>query len=476
MRQAEEAALPRLDAIPFESQHQYMATLHDAGDGRRVVYLKGAVEKVLARCSGALGADGEPSALDAAGVHARVDALAAVGLRVLAFARGELADGRDELGHQDVDAGLTFLGLQAMMDPPRPEAIAAVAACHTAGITVKMITGDHAATAAAIARQIGIAGPDDAAAVTGAEMAALKDKEFIELAQRVNVFARVTPEQKLRLVEALQARGLVVAMTGDGVNDAPALKQSDIGVAMGITGTDVAKDAADMVLTDDDFATIEAAVEEGRGVFDNLIKFMMFALPTNVGQGLVLMAGIVLGTALPILPLQILWINMITAVLLGLGLAFELKEPGIMTRPPRRPGTPLVSRGVITRIVIAGVILLICAFALFEWAEARGLGEAVARTAAVNVFMSVQLFYLFACRSLRRSLFRFSPFGNRMIVLGVAVVVVLQLLFTYAPFMNAAFDTAPLTLNEWIVILLFGFGAMVLMDFVGFLLRRLHID
>jgi cation-transporting ATPase F len=475
-RQAEEAALPRLDAIPFESQHQYMATLHDAGDGRRVVYLKGAVEKVLARCSGALGADGEPSALDAAGVHARVDALAAVGLRVLAFARGELADGRDELGHQDVDAGLTFLGLQAMMDPPRPEAIAAVAACHTAGITVKMITGDHAATAAAIARQIGIAGPDDAAAVTGAEMAALKDKEFIELAQRVNVFARVTPEQKLRLVEALQARGLVVAMTGDGVNDAPALKQSDIGVAMGITGTDVAKDAADMVLTDDDFATIEAAVEEGRGVFDNLIKFMMFALPTNVGQGLVLMAGIVLGTALPILPLQILWINMITAVLLGLGLAFELKEPGIMTRPPRRPGTPLVSRGVITRIVIAGVILLICAFALFEWAEARELGEAVARTAAVNVFMSVQLFYLFACRSLRRSLFRFSPFGNRMIVLGVAVVVVLQLLFTYAPFMNAAFDTAPLTLNEWIVILLFGFGAMVLMDFVGFLLRRLHID
>jgi Ca2+-transporting ATPase len=474
-RQAEEAALPRLDAIPFESQHQYMASLHDAGEGRRVVYLKGAVEKLLARCATALGAEGEAVALDAPGVLARVDALAAEGLRVLAFARGELAGGRDELGHHDVDAGLTFLGLQAMMDPPRPEAIAAVAACHTAGITVKMITGDHAATAAAIARQIGIAGADEVA-VTGAEMATLKDREFIELAQRVDVFARVTPEQKLRLVEALQARKMVVAMTGDGVNDAPALKQADIGVAMGITGTDVAKDAADMVLTDDDFATIEAAVEEGRGVFDNLIKFMMFALPTNVGQGLVLMAGIVLGTALPILPLQILWINMITAVLLGLGLAFELKEPGIMTRPPRRPGTPLVSRGVITRIVIAGVILLVCAFALFEWADARGLGEAVARTAAVNVFMSVQLFYLFACRSLRRSLFLFSPFGNRMIVLGVAVVIVLQLLFTYAPFMNAAFDTAPLTLNEWIVILTFGFGAMVLMDFVGILLRRLHID
>ena len=474
-RQAEEAALPRLDAIPFESQHQYMATLHDAGQGRRVVYLKGAVEKVLARCSTALDADGEPSALDAAGVLAQVDELAADGLRVLAFARGDLPDGEDELAHDDVESGLTFLGLQAMMDPPRPEAVTAVAACHTAGITVKMITGDHAATAAAIARQIGLAGPDDAAA-TGAEMAALKDRDFIELAQRVNVFARVTPEQKLRLVEALQAREFVVAMTGDGVNDAPALKQADIGVAMGITGTDVAKDAADMVLTDDDFASIEAAVEEGRGVFDNLVKFMMYALPTNVGQGLVLLAGVALGTALPILPLQILWINMITAVLLGLGLAFELKEPGIMLRPPREPGARLVSRGVVVRIVIAGVILLVCAFAVFEWAESRDLGDAVARTAAVNVFMSVQLFYLFACRSLGRSLFRFSPFGNRILVLGVLVVVGLQALFTYAPFMQVAFETAPLKLYQWLVILGIGVAAMVFMDLVGVVLRRLRVD
>ena len=474
-RQAEEAALPRLDAIPFESQHQYMATLHDAGDGRRVVYLKGAVEKVLARCSTALGEDGGRSALDVAGVLAQVDELAADGLRVLAFARGELPDGRDALEHEDVESGLTFIGLQAMMDPPRPEAVTAIAACHTAGITVKMITGDHAATATAIARQIGLAGPQDLA-VTGAEMAALKDRDFIELAQRVNVFARVTPEQKLRLVEALQARELVVAMTGDGVNDAPALKQADIGVAMGITGTDVAKDAADMVLTDDDFASIEAAVEEGRGVFDNLVKFMMYALPTNVGQGLVLLAGVALGTALPILPLQILWINMITAVLLGLGLAFELKEPGIMLRPPREPGARLVSRGVVIRIVVAGVILLVCAFAVFEWVEGRGLGDDVARTAAVNVFMSVQLFYLFACRSLGRSLFRFSPFGNRILVLGALVVVALQALFTYAPFMQVAFKTAPLALNEWLVILGIGVAAMVFMDLVGILLRAFRID
>jgi Ca2+-transporting ATPase len=457
---AERGRLRRVDAIPFESAYQYMATLHDAGEGRRVVYLKGAVEKVLARCSAALDAAGEPAELDAAAVHAEVDALAADGLRVLAFARGTPPDGADHIGHDDVAGGLTFLGLQAMMDPPRPAAVAAVRACHNAGIGVKMITGDHAATAAAIAREIGIAASPEEGAVTGAEMASVHDAEFIELADRTNVFARVTPEQKLRLVEALQSRGQVVAMTGDGVNDAPALKQADIGVAMGITGTDVAKDAADMVLTDDDFASIEAAVEEGRGVFDNLVKFIAYALPTNVGQGLVILAGIVLGTALPIEPLQILWINMITAVLLGLGLAFEPKEPGIMDRAPRAPGAPIVTRGVMIRIVIAGLILLVCAFGIFEWAEGRGLGDAAARTAAVNVFMSVQIFYLFACRSLRRSLFTYNPFGNPIILLGVAVVIVLQLLFTYAPFMQVAFGTASVSGSEWAVIAAIGLVTM----------------
>jgi Ca2+-transporting ATPase len=471
----EAAGLRRLDAIPFESAYQYMATLHDAGDGRRVVYVKGAVEKMLARCAAAAGAGGEPVALDAAAVHAQVDALAADGLRVLAFARAAPPDGTDAIGHDDVAGGLTFLGLQAMMDPPRPAAIAAVAACHRAGVDVKMITGDHAATAAAIAHEIGITGAADGA-VTGAEMAAVHDAEFIELAHRTHVFARVTPEQKLRLVEALQSKGQVVAMTGDGVNDAPALKQADIGVAMGITGTDVAKDAADMVLTDDDFASIEAAVEEGRGVFDNLVKFMTFALPTNVGQGLVILTGIMLGTALPIEPLQILWINMITAVLLGLGLAFEPKEPGIMERPPRAPGSPIVSHGALIRIVVVGLILLVSAFAVFEWALSSDLGEEAARTAAVNVFMSVQIFYLFACRSLRRSLFTYNPLGNRIIVLGVAVVAVLQVLFTYTSFMQTAFDTVAISGSVWLVILGIGVAAMVVMDLVGVVLRRLHID
>ena len=469
------AALPRLDAIPFESAYQYMATLHDAGERRRVVYLKGAVEKVLERCSSATGADGEPVTLDADAVHAEVEALAAEGLRVLAFARGAPDDGTDQIGHDDVAGGLTFLGLQAMMDPPRPAAVAAVEACHHAGISVKMITGDHAVTAAAIAREIGIAGAGEGA-VTGAEMAKLHDDEFIEVADRTNVFARVTPEQKLRLVEALQSKGQVIAMTGDGVNDAPALKQADIGVAMGITGTDVAKDAADMVLTDDDFASIEAAVEEGRGVFDNLVKFIAYALPTNVGQGLVILTGIMLGTALPIEPLQILWINMITAVLLGLGLAFEPKEPGIMDRQPRAPGSPIVSRGVLIRIVVSGLILLVSAFAVFEWALGNDLGEEAARTAAVNVFMAVQIFYLFACRSLRRSLFTYNPFGNRIILLGVAVVAALQVLFTYAPFMNTAFGTTGISGTEWLVIVAIGAGVMVFMDLVGVILRRLGID
>ncbi len=474
-RQGEELkSAPRVDGIPFESSYQYMATLHAEGEGS-VAYLKGAVERVLERCETAVGPNGETVPLDSAVVLQEANDLAAHGLRVLAFARAELPAEVREIAHDDVAEGLVFLGLQAMMDPPRAEAIQAVRACRQAGITVKMITGDHAATAAAIAGQIGLA-PQNCEAITGAEMAELHDVDFIDLVHHKNVFARVTPEQKLRLVEALQSTKNVVAMTGDGVNDAPALKQADIGVAMGITGTDVAKEAADMVLTDDNFASIEASVEEGRGVFDNLVKFLTYSLPTNVGQGLVIITGVILGTTLPILPLQILWINMITAVLLGLGLAFEPKEPGIMTRPPRAPGSPIVTRSVLIRIVVVGIVLLLSAFALFGWAQDRGLGDAVSRTVAVNVFMSVQVFYLFACRSLRRSLFTYNPFANRIILVGVAAVVALQLLFTYAPFMQIAFKTAPIGLVEWGAILAVGIGATVLMDLLGVALRWLRIE
>ncbi len=475
-RADERSRRPRLDSIPFESEHQYMATLHDAGDGRRIVYVKGAVERILERCDKAIGGvspagGGRLVDLEADAVHAEVDALAADGLRVLAFARGELPAGQDTLSHDDVAGGLVFLGLQAMIDPPRPEAITAVAACRAAGIAVKMITGDHGVTAAAIARQIGLS-DDDPLVLTGRDLEELSDRQLIERAQDTVVFARVSPEQKLRLVEALQSRGHVAAMTGDGVNDAPALKQSNIGVAMGVGGTDVAKEAADMVLTDDNFASIEAAVEEGRGVFDNLTKFIAWTLPTNLGEGLVILAAVFLGTTLPILPVQILWINMTTAVLLGLMLAFEPKEAGIMDRMPRRPETPILTGALVQRIVLVGALLLVAAFGLFEWAERADLGDAVARTIAVNVFVVVELMYLFNCRSLTKSVFSIHPLSNRWVLGGVGLMVALQLLYTYAPFMNTAFSSAPLDAWMWLPILAAGAVAFVVVEIDMWLRRR----
>ncbi|MBS3935833.1 MAG: cation-transporting P-type ATPase [Sulfuritalea sp.] len=453
-----EAGYPRLDAVPFESQHQFMATLH--GGESPVVYLKGSVEKLLARCAGAMGADGRSGPLDADAVQAQVEAMAGQGLRVLAFARLSVAPEKTEIDHVDVAHGLTFIGLQGMIDPPRDEAIRAVRACHTAGIQVKMITGDHATTAAAIAGQIGLGGamppgrlPD---VMTGRKLEDLSDAQLIAAATEIEVFARVTPEQKLRLVEALQARGEVVAMTGDGVNDAPALRRANIGVAMGINGTEVSKEAADMVLTDDNFATIEAAVEEGRSVFDNLIKFITWILPTNAGQGLVIMAAVLAAQPLPVLPVQALWINMTTAVLLGLALAFEPKEPGIMRRPPRRPGAPILTGELIFRIALVGLMLLAGSYGLFEWALHRGASEAEARTIAVNVFAVGQSFYLLNCRSLRVSMFRLGLASNPWIWAGIAAMISVQLLFTYLPAMNWLFHTAPIGWMDWFHITLVG--------------------
>jgi Ca2+-transporting ATPase len=357
-----------------------------------------------------------------------------------------------------VEKGLQFLGLQGMIDPPRPEAVEAVEACRAAGIRVKMITGDHAGTAAAVARQIGLCGETCSwhtrEVLTGKDIAELNDHELVELADRTAVFARVSPEQKLRLVEALQKKGYVVAMTGDGVNDAPALRQADIGVAMGITGTEVSKESADMVLTDDNFATIKAAVEEGRGVFDNLVKFIAWTLPTNGGEGLVILLAIVLGTHLPILPLQILWINMTTALLLGLMLAFEPKEKGIMLRMPRNPASPILSRTLIERIVIVSLLLVAGAFSLY-WLELalRNGDENMARTIAVNVFVFGEMFYLFNCRSLTRPIGSVGIFGNLFLWAGVGVMTLLQLLFTYAPFMNSVFQSAPIGLMEWSLVI-----------------------
>lgn len=459
---------PRRDTLPFESQHQYMATLHEIDDGGAIIYLKGSVEKVLARCCDSYGPDGDLLALDQAAIHREMEAMAASGLRILAFARKRVTTPMRSVGHVDVADGLTFLGLQAMMDPPREEAISAVQACLRAGIQVKMITGDHVATAAAIARQIGlqgaVEGERDRFAISGHLLSELPDHELLTVVEQASVFARVSPEQKLRLVEALQANGHVVAMTGDGVNDAPALKQADIGIAMGISGTEVAKEAADMVLTDDNFSTIEAAVEEGRVVFDNLVKFITWTLPTNVGQGSVILVAIFAGIALPVTPVQILWINMTTALLLGMMLAFEGKEPGIMTRSPRRPNTPVLTRELGLRIGLVGLMLLIGAFGLFELALLQGRSIESARTVAVNMFIFGQTFYLFNCRSLHYSMFKLGVFSNRWLVMGVVTMVVLQLLFTYSPAMNKLFGSAPMGSSEWLLVLA---GGLLIYTVVG---------
>jgi len=446
---------PRLDAVPFESAHQYMITLHDEGAARpRRLVMKGAVEAVLARAAHALGNDGSRVPLDREAVLHIVDAMAAQGLRILAFAERRLPADIARVHHEDA-VELTLLGLQGMIDPPRPEVVSAVQASQDAGIQVKMITGDHPVTAVAIAQQIGMTRPEDV--ITGNELTDLGDTDLIAAAEHIAVFARVTPEQKLRLVEALQARGHVVAMTGDGVNDAPALKQADIGVAMGINGTDVAKEAADMVLTDDNFATIEAAVEEGRGIFDNLMKIITWTLPTNLGEGLVILAALLLGEALPILPVQILWINMTTVAVLGLTLALEPKEPGIMQRPPRSPDAPILTGDLIRRVVLVGALILIGAFGLFEWEQRlSGTGVNVARTVAVNLVVFVELFFLFNSRSLERSPWQLGLFSNHWIWLGVASTIVLQMLFTYAPFMHTIFETAPLSPAAWGRIVAFG--------------------
>ncbi|WP_447863315.1 cation-transporting P-type ATPase [Nitrospira calida] len=449
---------PRLDAIPFESERQYMATLHRPAEGAPVAYLKGAVETVLGRCDRMLTAEGEERPCDPNLVLAEAERLAAQGLRLLAFARRHVPPDVTALQEQDVASGLVFLGLQAMMDPPRPEAVAAVRACQTAGIAVKMITGDHAQTARAIAEQIGLNGVRGASGaglqvMTGVDLAACPAAHLPEAADRTAVFARVSPEQKLRLVEALQAREHVVAMTGDGVNDAPALKQADIGVAMGRSGTEVAKEAADMVLTDDNFASIEAAVEEGRGVFDNLTKFIVWTLPTNMGEGLVLLAAIAAGTVLPILPVQILWINMTTAVALGMMLAFEPKEPGIMRRPPRDPQQPILTGTLAERIVLVSALMLAGAYGVFLWEHQRTASLEAARTAAVNVFVLVELFYLFNCRSLDHTMFHIGVFSNPWIWRGVAAMLALQLLLTYAPPMNRLFHTSPIDGPAWVLIL-----------------------
>ena len=466
----EKAEYPRVDVLPFDARHRFMATLHHDHAGHAFVYLKGAPERVLEMCSRQRAA-GEDRPLDPDAWQARGEALAARGRRVLALAFRDLPAGASDLRFDNVDGGLTLLGLVGLIDPPREEAIRAVASCRSAGIAVKMITGDHAVTAAAIGGELGIG--DGRAALTGREIEALDDEALRERAADTEVFARASPEHKLRLVTALQTGHRVIAMTGDGVNDAPALKRADVGVAMGVKGTEAAKEAAEMVLADDNFASIVAGVEEGRTVYDNIRKAILFILPTNGAQAMVVVIAVLLGQTLPMTPVQILWVNMVTAVTLALALAFEPTESGVMQRPPRRADEALLSGYLMWRLALVSLLLVGMSYGLFLWEQAQGASLEAARTVAVNALVAGEIAYLFNSRYLRASCWSMTALlGSRYVLIAAALVALFQVLFTYAGFMQRLFDTVALGADPWVRIVLLALAVFVLVEIEKTWMRR----
>jgi Ca2+-transporting ATPase len=451
---------PRKDVIPFDSEQQYMATL--TGDSERMIIIKGAPEVIMMRCIQHLG--GDP--LEHNQILHQVEKFGLKGMRVLAVAQKAWNnDNNKELLKTDIADGFQFVGLIGMIDPPRAEAIEAIKACHNAGIIVKMITGDHRATARSIGIEIGLSA--NGSVVTGVELSKMDDETLGKIVNEINIFARVAPEHKLKLVKALQKNNHIVAMTGDGVNDAPSLKQSNIGIAMGITGTSVSKESADIVLADDNFSSISAAVEEGRRVYDNLIKSLVFLLPTNFGLAFILIYGIIFfpfnavtkELLLPMLPTQLLWINLVAAIALALPLAFEAKEPNVMRRPPRNPDEPLFNKFVTFRVVFVSIIMTVGAIILFNWeyskAVSGGLSNAEAlpksQTIVVTFIIMFQIFYMLNCRSLKDSLLKIGLFSNKIIFIGIGTILSLQALFVYSPFMQSVFGTASLDLRDILV-------------------------
>jgi magnesium-transporting ATPase (P-type) len=462
----------RLAVVPFESENKFMATLDSVpGNGRRIL-LKGAPDRLLSRCTEERAANGSTQPLDLAFWEKQIDALGGQGLRVLAAASRELKEDKSDLTIEDLAKDFVFLGLVGIIDPPRPEAIEAIAACRQAGIRVKMITGDHAGTATAIGREMGIT--KSPKAVTGVELEVASDEELRQIVPESDIFARTSPEHKLRLVQALQANNEVVAMTGDGMNDAPALKRADVGVAMGIKGTEATKEAAEIVLADDNFASIERAVEEGRTIYDNLQKAILFILPTNGAQALVILVAVLLGLDLPLVPVQILWANMVTAVTLSLALAYEPAEPEVMRRPPRRPGAPILGEYALWRIAFVSVLIGGATLTVFRYEEHRGYSIAMAQTMAVNTLVLGQLFYLFNSRFIRESSLRLDLlFTNRVVWIAVGVLVVLQLLFVYVPFLNLWFHSAPIRARDWLLPIGIGFAIFLAVEAEKAVVRKM---
>jgi magnesium-transporting ATPase (P-type) len=452
------ATKPRLDVIPFESEYQYMATLHDGVDP--IIYVKGSVESLLSRCSQGIDRDGKIGAFDRLPIEQAVATMAEKGLRVLAFAKKQLSHHQHSIDHEDIETDLVFLGLQGMIDPPRPEAIAAIHACQRAGIQVKMITGDHITTARAIACRMDINQTQEVLAYEGKQLEQMGDLELDRAVKEGSVFARVAPTQKLRLVEALQSQGEIVAMTGDGVNDAPALKQADIGIAMGKGGTEVARESADMLLTDDNFASIEAAVEEGRTVYHNLRKAIAFLLPVNGGESMTILISALLARDLPILSLQVLWLNMINSITMTVPLAFEPKFPGMMQQLPRNPNEPLLTRKLLMRILAVSLFNWILIFGMFEWAKSTTGDVAVARTIAIQSLVAARIIYLISISQLGISLANYLRRRTNAIIqvpvliIGIVTAAILQIIFSQWDVMNTLFETAPLTFNQGLICLL----------------------
>ncbi len=457
----------RTDAIPFDSRDQFMATLNHDHSGHACVFIKGAPEKILSMCQRQwLDADNSTS-LDTEFWRTQAEEIAANGQRVLAFALRSLSPEQTVLQRADLEGEMQFLGMVGLIDPPRPEAISAVAECHSAGIKVKMITGDHAMTALAIGRQIGLEKTDKA--LTGADLDQLDDAQLNAAVLETDVFARTSPEHKLRLVMALQSHGLMVAMTGDGVNDAPALKRADAGVAMGLKGSEAAKEAAEIVLADDNFASIASAVREGRTVYDNIKKVISWTLPTNAGESSTIMVALLLGMMLPITPIQILWINMITAVTLGIALAFEPTEANTMRRPPRPRNQPLLTTGLIWHIVLVGGLFFAGIFGIFKYGMFRyeGLENQVelARTLAMNTLVVMKIFHLLFIRNMYAVKLTWQAVkGTTVAWVAIIMVVFSQVLITYMPSLQMIFGTQSVSLTDGLLMLAIGIVLFIIIE------------
>ena len=442
--------LPRLDEIPFESETQCMATL-DTKDDKKMIYLKGSTEKIVVMCNKALSNDGSIIDIDREAILNRANDMASSALRVIAIAEKEVGYDKDTIDENDL-TDLVFLGLQGMIDPPRPEAIDAIKRCQGAKIRVVMITGDHAVTAGAIAAKLGIASKG-VEIVTGHMLEAMDDDALYDIVEHTSVYARASPIHKFRIVQQLRKHGEIIAVTGDGVNDAPALKAADIGISMGIMGTDVTKEASDMILADDNFATIVNAVEEGRHMYNNLQKMLTFLIPTSIGQASVITIAILAGLIIPLMPVHVLWINLVTSVTCTLPLALEGKEKGILQRPPRDPKAPLISNRMLARVVMVSSIMMLGAFISFYSALNTGASEKEARTVAMSAIVMMEIIYIFSSRSFTKPALSKGFFSNKWIFAGAGLTLLLQLSVVYIPVVNSFFNTSPISMMGWMPIL-----------------------